>query len=71
MRHQPWSLSAEDDRQLKELLTTAGVRCSKRHDLFVNNAQFFPQLRPSVYATLVRHASAVAEEFGVRVHDGA
>ena len=70
LRHEPWSLSDEDHEHLAGLLRTAGSQCSKRHDLFVNNAMFFPKLRPSVYPALVKHASAVAEELGVRVHDG-
>ena len=55
---------------LKEMLPIASARCAKGHEMFVNHAGFFPDLRPSDYAPLVRQVSEFVRRACVRVNDG-
>ncbi len=70
MKNKPWSLTAENLRSLEDMLPIAREQRALGHEMFVNHAGFFPDLRPSDYAPLVRQVSELVRQYGVRANDG-
>lgn len=70
MKHEPWGLSDEDLEHVKELGGVAASKCETRHEVFINDAGFYPDLRPSVYPELAQSGTEFLRTCGVRVHDG-
>ena len=70
MKNDPWCVTHEALEFLHELLRKASEVCTGEHALFVNNASFYPDLRPSVYPELVRQVTEFVRTCEARVIDG-
>ena len=70
MKHTPWHISDQNERNLQVMVRTAQSRCSHRADVFINHERFYYRLPPE-YAELVPVYMSAAREAGAAVHDGA
>ena len=69
-RVNPWVVTDDMRRDITRLVQVAREKCSARHEVFVHNAGFFPDLRPHVYPELVLAVSDWIRLHGCRVQDG-
>jgi hypothetical protein len=70
LKHTPPQITADDFTALSECVAAAHVKCQRSHALFMNNARFFPELRPDDCPGLVCKVSAFARNENIRVFDG-
>ena len=62
-------MSTEHANDLRTLVGTAQGCCGRGAGLFINDAAFYPRLKPE-YAALVPAYMQVARDAGAAVHDG-
>ena len=64
-----YEFTDQNREDLQELVREADKNCTVRSDLFINHADFFPQLHPK-YKVLVPAYTRAAQAVNATVHDG-